>query len=174
MVDNVVFDIDAGRLGVQINAVPAVAGARDLVVDDGRVGYVMHQVVQNLVASPASARQAGVIVQRPSVRSGSLDHVPDVVVLADNVHAIGGEAGGRTAQIANGNAGVISVGNVVVKVGNVVPISLRQAFAIREHTRIALNNVVLDRNLLDDISGLVRSQWMVSNMQSAGTNVVKS
>src|ERR1700685_17013 len=131
----------------------SVAVSLDADVDDGRVGYVMQQVVQNLIASPAPARAAGVIVQRPSVGRNSLHDIPDMVVLAGNVRTVGGESHRGTANQANGDAGMIPIGDVVVKVTDIVTISLGEAFSVREYARIALNNVVLKCNELDDVSG---------------------
>ena len=73
----------------------------------------MDEVVQNLVAKPASAGIAGVVVKRPAVGGNALHDVPDVVVLADDIVAVGGDAK-RSPSVQMRDAGVVSVVNVVV------------------------------------------------------------
>src|SRR5439155_7425169 len=179
---DIIFDIDTSRLVVEIDSAPSKAGANNIdfacLVDDPGISHVVHQIVQDPIASSApgsspAVNQADVVIEGAAVGSDALDHVPNVIVLCDSVGSAGLEVLRGTSQETNRNAGVITVGHIVVGIGNVVSVALRYPLASRKNAGVSLHDVVVDKNVLHNIIGIVAAVGVMTNVNAGAANIVE-
>jgi hypothetical protein len=174
-IHDVVFYVYVGGLSVEVQSLAAVAITPNLRsidrINDGRIDYVVDDIVRDHIAGAARGGVADAVVQRPTVAGDTLHQVSEMVVLADNPRSIRAGSIALTAELADGNSSVISVENVIVQVADGVAVPLRNALSIDEDPRVAVNKVILHGHVIHDETGLVVELGPVANADPTIANV---